>query len=147
MHSAQLTAFSQVKEPQFFSFTIRRRFGDEQILYSLFWPIFFSELRNLVHSSHPVAILRSKESANQTTFFFRIFARLGLLAVTFSVAAFVDAPTLAFACLLASIAFLRFSGNPLFFAALILALVNDFADRGVFIVKPYFFLYSFGLMP
>jgi hypothetical protein len=43
---------------------------------------------------------------------------------------------LAFCCLLAPIAFLKFSGNPLFFAALFLALISDFAGRGVFIVKP-----------
>ena len=34
-------------------------------------------------------------------------------------------------------------GNPLFFAALLRAFVNDFADRGVRIVNPYFFLYCF----
>src|SRR5208283_3815581 len=40
-----------------------------------------------------------------------------------------------------------FSGNPLFFAALLLALVKAFADKEVRIVNPYFFLYSFRLMP
>src|SRR5208283_5000430 len=69
-----------------------------------------------------------------------------LLAVTVSVTALGSA-ALAFACLLASIAFFRFSGSPLFLAALLRALVNDFAERGVRMVKPYFFLYSFGLMP
>src|SRR5208337_4575135 len=43
--------------------------------------------------------------------------------------------------------FCSFSGNPLFFIALLLALVNVFADKEVPIVKPYFFLYSFRLMP
>src|SRR5208283_3711217 len=43
--------------------------------------------------------------------------------------------------------FCSFSGSPLFLAALLLALVNDFAARAVLIVKPYFFLYSFWLIP
>ena|GEM_PF-966223 len=77
--------------------------------------------------------------------FFRSFVRFTLPAVAVLVAA-LGAATFAFACLLASIAFFRFSGNPLFFAALLLALVNDFAAKGVRIVKPYFFLYSFWLM-
>jgi hypothetical protein len=64
-----------------------------------------------------------------------------LLAVTFSVTADLAA-TFAFDCLLASITFFRFSGNPLFLAALLLALVNDFADSAVRIENPHFFLYS-----
>ena len=78
-------------------------------------------------------------------FFFRSLVRLGLLAVTVSVSALVDFA--AFFCLLASIACFSFSGNPLFLAALLLALVNDFADNGVPIENQYFFLYSFWLMP
>src|SRR5208283_5033743 len=58
-----------------------------------------------------------------------------------------DATLCALLCLLASIAFTRFAGNPLFFAALLRALVNAFAAKGVRIGKPYFFLYSFELMP
>jgi hypothetical protein len=41
--------------------------------------------------------------------------------------------------------FCSFSGKPLFLAALLLALLRDFAAKGVRIAKPYFFLYSFRL--
>src|SRR5208337_1310546 len=44
-------------------------------------------------------------------------------------------------------AFFRLSGNPLFFAALLRALVKDFAASDVLIENPYFFLYSFRLIP
>ena len=86
----------------------------------------------------------SPTTANQTAFFFRSLVRFGLLAVTVSAADSLDA--WAFSCLLVSMNFFRFSGNPLFFAALLRALVNDFAERGVRIVKPYFFLYSFAFI-
>jgi hypothetical protein len=78
-------------------------------------------------------------------FFFRSLVGFVLPAVTFSVTAGFD--VFAFACLLASIACFNFSGNPLLFTALLLALVNDFAANGVRNVNPYFFLYSFWLMP
>jgi len=78
-------------------------------------------------------------------FFFRSFVRFGLPAVTVSVAALAD--DWIFFCLLASIYFCSFSGKPLFFAALLLALVNDFAANGVLIENPYFFLYSFCPIP
>jgi len=41
----------------------------------------------------------------------------------------ISSMKLAFCCLLASIAFLRFSVNLLFFAALLLALVSDIVER------------------
>ena len=82
---------------------------------------------------------------NHCPVFLRGLVRFGLAAVTGSVAAGFDAP--AFVCLLASMYFCRFSGNPRFLAALCLALVKDLAASGVRIVKPYFFLYAFALMP
>src|SRR5208283_1806189 len=78
-------------------------------------------------------------------FFFRSLVRFGFSAVTAFAAADLDA--WAFFCLLASIACFSFSGNPLFLAALLLALVNDFAANGILIENPYFSLYSFWFMP
>ena len=82
--------------------------------------------------------LARKHGRNYATFFFRSLVFFGLLAVFVPAAALVD--VLAFSCLLASMYFCSLSGNPLFFAALLRALVKDFAARGVRIVKPYFFL-------
>ena len=79
-----------------------------------------------------------------------VFLRLARLLTFFPVSAAETldlAATVVLLCLLASIAFTRFAGNPLFFAALLRALVNDFAAKGVRIGKPYFFLYSLGVMP
>ena len=87
----------------------------------------------------------SPAAANQTVFFLRSIVRFGLPAAPVSAGVSTAPSVLAF--LLASINRASFSGNPLFFAALLLALVNDFAARGVRIVKPYFFLYSFCPMP
>ena len=66
----------------------------------------------------------SPTTANQTAIFFLSLVLFGLLAVTVSVlvAAFVDAAT--FFCRRASINTFSFSGNPLFFAALLRALVR-----------------------
>jgi hypothetical protein len=79
-----------------------------------------------------------------------VFLRLARLLTFFPVSAAETldlAATVVLLCLLASIYFCSFSGRPLFLAALILALVNDFADNGVLIENPYFFLYSFWLIP
>ena len=94
-----------------------------------------SQIRAVVTSTETQAVLRLL----RTTVF--------LPAATTGAADSAGVFATAFACLLASIAFLRFSGSPLFLAALLRALVNDFAERGVLIANPYFPLYSFGLMP
>jgi len=76
--------------------------------------------------------------ANQTVaFFFRILVCFGLLATNVSVATGLDAST--FACLLASINFCNFSGNPLLFAVLLLALVSDFCRQWGPHCEPVFF--------
>jgi len=60
-------------------------------------------------------------AADQPSFFFRSLVCDGLSPIADCCADWVDVA--AFLCLLASIAFFRFSGNPRFFAALLLALV------------------------
>jgi ATP-dependent DNA helicase RecG len=79
----------------------------------------------------------------------RLLIRLALeilgVSETGSVAAGLTSSV--FACLLASMYFFKFSGTPLFFAALLLARVKDFAAKGVLIVNPYFFLYSLAVVP
>ena len=84
--------------------------------------------------------------ANQIVFFLRSIVRFGIGCAAFSASVLAAPSALPLPSRLNQHCF-SFSGNPLFFAALLLALVNDFADNGVRIVKPYFFLYSFWSMP
>jgi hypothetical protein len=114
----------------------------EQVFLTLIFKAFRFACSDSESAADPLKGL-SPTTANQTAFFFLSLVRLGLVAapVAVLVAAFVDAA--AFFCRRASMNTFSFSGNPLFFAALLRALVNDFAANGVLMEKPYFFRYSF----